>query len=401
MQRTKDLELTGETSNVVSPKIPHMKLASFDIGIKNMAYCIFDITPEGWSIVDWNVVDLLDSAPTTRNTVCGCLLHSAKTPKTANTKGKNHKSTEKGPSSANKPCGKKAKYYKENADTQTTDYFCEKHAKTQTHYVIPSKEYTLAHLRKQKVDGIVELYERLCVSGIPETNSAKKHPTKPEMIESIMKYYTSRLFSEIPVTKKNANDANLIQIGWAIRRSFDSSSHFAGITHVVIENQISPIATRMKTIQGMLAQYFIMKSTLENPVEIVFVSSSNKLRVGEPASNPKKTKKTEEIDPHPSNLENRLIEFSYETPNVVSPGILQSPPPVSANPNYKQHKTDGVALCSRFIESNTELSKWSGTMKVTKKDDLADCFLQGVWVLSNRNIITCAENLKINIVYLS
>ena len=37
-------------------------------------------------------------------------------------------------------------------------------------------------------------------------------------------------------------------------------------------------------------------------------------------------------------------------------------------------------------------------MKVAKKDDLADCFLQGVWFMSNRNIITCAENLKINIV---
>ena len=35
------------------------------------------------------------------------------------------------------------------------------------------------------------------------------------------------------------------------------------ITHVFIENQISPIANRMKTIQGMLAQYFIMKSNID------------------------------------------------------------------------------------------------------------------------------------------
>ena len=31
-------------------------------------------------------------------------------------------------------------------------------------------------------------------------------------------------------------------------------------THVIIENQISPIANRMKTIQGMITQYFIMKN---------------------------------------------------------------------------------------------------------------------------------------------
>ena len=31
------------------------------------------------------------------------------------------------------------------------------------------------------------------------------------------------------------------------------------IDTVIIENQISPIANRMKTLQGMIAQYFIMK----------------------------------------------------------------------------------------------------------------------------------------------
>ena len=361
-----------------------MKIASFDIGIKNMAYCIFDISPSPercWSVVDWNVVDLLNTTnQSTQKPVCGCLLKITKR------KGKND-------SSMNKKCGKKAKYLKESSGETTTHYFCEKHAKNETQYLLPSKEYTLAHLRKQKVDGIVELYERFCLSSVPE----KKYPNKPEMIDSIMKYYTARLFSEIPVAKKNANDANLIQIGWAIRRIFDSSPHFSNITHVVIENQISPIASRMKTIQGMLAQYFIMKSTLEHPVEIVFVSSSNKLRLGEPIikltnqktsqnqSKKNQTKKSDENETPKEFPENQLI--------------TETPPPLSTNPNYKQHKKDGVALCSRFIESNTELSKWLNVIKENaKKDDLADCFLQGVWVLSNRNIITCAENLKINIV---
>ena len=335
-----------------------MKIASFDIGIKNMAYCIFDISPDNWSVIDWNVVDLMDSSSTTnsishQNTVCGCTTSQKKQSKP---KGKPSTSAKE---SVNKPCKNKAKYYK-NHTTAPTEYFCEKHAKTQTQYVLPSKEYTLAHLRKQKVNDISELYRRLVIGeGVL--------PNKPEMIDAIFKYYNSRLFSEIPVAKKNANDANLIQIGWAIRRIFESCPHFSGITHVVIENQISPIATRMKTIQGMLAQYFIMKSTLEQPVEIVFISSSNKLRLD------KSTTK-------PSTPETNTTEKS------------------GSNPNYKQHKKDGVSLCSRFIEANPALSKWLGTMKVAKKDDLADCFLQGVWFMSNRNIITCAENLKINIV---
>ena len=47
------------------------------------------------------------------------------------------------------------------------------------------------------------------------------------------------------------------------------------IDKVIIENQISPIANRMKTIQGMIAQYFIMKN---NNISIEFVSSVNKLK---------------------------------------------------------------------------------------------------------------------------
>jgi hypothetical protein len=163
----------------------------------------------------------------------------------------------------------------------------------------------------------------------------------------------------------------------------------------------------MKTIQGMLAQYFIMKSTLEHPVEIVFVSSSNKLRLGECATitetkKPNITKKNKEPtkesnETKSTNTNNEINEIeSLNTP--LENQLVENHKPLSTNPNYKQHKKDGVALCSRFIESNIELSNWSNVMNATKKDDLADCFLQGVWFLTNRNIITCAENLKINIV---
>ena len=371
-----------------------MKIASFDIGIKNMAYCIFEtITYEdksspviprtptlvprfgvlatslttSWEIIDWDVLDLITQEPgTTSQYVCGCAL-SEKTKKS-----KDHPRT----------CGKKAKYYTslpkaneflpkaneflpKEAETNTYVAFCEKHAKTQTEYLIPSKEYTLTYLRKQSVGQIQELYKSLGISGLATTS----FPNKPEMIDAINQHYTSRLFSEIRKSKSNANDANLIHIGWAIRKLFDNCLHFQDIHKVVIENQISPIATRMKTIQGMLAQYFIMKSSLENPIEIVFVSSANKLRV----------------------LKNKDVNSPKVLPQTDVPENVRTP-------KYKQNKKDGVALCNQYIGANPCLAKWSTKMTVSKKDDLADCFLQGVWFLSNRNIITCAENLKINIV---
>ena len=39
-----------------------MKLVSFDVGIKNMAYCLFDISGESIKVDDWNVINLMPDA---------------------------------------------------------------------------------------------------------------------------------------------------------------------------------------------------------------------------------------------------------------------------------------------------------------------------------------------------
>ena len=79
-------------------------------------------------------------------------------------------------------------------------------------------------------------------------------------------------------TKTKASDVSLVTIGIAIEKKMDEFIDFSlyppNQIHVVIENQIGPIAIRMKTIQGMLSQYFIMKGIRT----IQYVSSSNKLK---------------------------------------------------------------------------------------------------------------------------
>ena len=70
-----------------------MKLVSFDIGIKNMAYCLFDVQSTGISIQEWNVMNLMDEQE--QDIVCSCELVQKK------------KSLENA-----KICGKKAKYRK-------------------------------------------------------------------------------------------------------------------------------------------------------------------------------------------------------------------------------------------------------------------------------------------------
>ena len=108
------------------------------------------------------------------------------------------------------------------------------------------------------------------------------------------------------------------------------------IAHVIIENQISPIANRMKTIQGMIAQYFIMNNNGEN---IEFVSASNKLK-------------------------DCLIKDKTK---------------------YSERKKLGIARCLEILNTDFKFNGMTDYFaKHGKKDDLADSFLQGLWFIKNK-----------------
>lgn len=105
----------------------------------------------------------------------------------------------------------------------------------------------------------------------------------------------------------------------------------------------------MKTIQGMLAQFFIMM--FEN-IQVEFISSANKLKM----FSVKKDNK----------LENKVNEQEK-----------------TQGQKYKEHKKDGVFFCEQVLKEGKYLDAelWT-TCEKKKKDDLADCFLQGVWWLN-------------------
>ena len=193
---------------------------------------------------------------------------------------------------------------------------------------------------------------------------------KNDLLEIVDVFLKSKSLEPIVKQRsKTATDTDLIEIGKNMNKLLNQVLQNIQIEHVAIENQISPIANRMKTIQGMLAQYFIMKN--EN-IHIEFVSSSNKLK--QFASTQKK-----EPVANPSVLENTIEK------KVV-------------NKDYKKHKTDGVAYCSQILSKNPSFDGWTSSLDTKKKDDLADCFLQGLWYLRSKNIIKniFAEDLKIN-----
>lgn len=306
-----------------------MKLISFDIGIKNMAYCIFHIEPGSQPIIyDWNVLNLMEKEETEKN-MCSCYL-----------KPKNKKI-------AAKTCGKIAKYSK------NSQYFCDKHAKNNTEYIIPSKETSPPFFNKMKVEQLKTSYNNLKIFNDCENLKKQK------LLDKINNFYKEK--SLVPIInkkKKSANDTDLIIIGKNMKILLNQINGIQDITHVIIENQISPIANRMKTIQGMLAQYFIM---INSDITIEFISSANKLKSLE----------------NSEKLENVFIE------NTVSE-TKENKENTQTNV-YKKHKIDGVTKCSQILEKNVDFKKWKHVLETKKKDDLADCFLQGIWYIQKNS----------------
>ena len=299
-----------------------MRVLSFDVGIKNMAYCLFDLSGSHMNVHKWNVLNLMTENNTSIEVnKCSCMMES----------------TNKKKNIPVKKCEVKAKYVH---GEHTKTYYCEKHAK-KSNLMLPNKECSPQSLKKMKLIELSEMYDKYIGATSTETIVRQKKP----LLEKLHTYFEKNMLEVIKKEKiVSAGETNLIVIGRNMKKLLDQEILNENITHVIIENQISPIANRMKTIQGMLAQYFIM--TRGDDCAIDVVSSINKLKGFN--SDPVETTETD------------------------------------TRSKYQQHKKDSVVICSRFISNNENLQCWKNSMECNKKDDLADCFLQGIWYLKNQ-----------------
>ena len=348
-----------------------MRLISFDVGIKNLAYCVFSFSASQlstWSIPEWNCANLLSFDAPESPVVKPCC----------------HMIKGKRKSDAVHPCNKNSKWI---SPTDSDKTFCETHSKLHTEWIIPKKINTSSHINKLKLPELEKEYTILFPTTQQHLGSSSKKMKKSELVERIVAYYESKCFRSVNenVQKaKTAGEIDLVTIGRAIRRQLDGDPATEGVTHVIIENQISTIAARMKTIQGMIAQYFIMR--FGDKVHIEFVSSHNKLKGFS-------TQKNGEDENE--KLEKVVATKAGETKEEAKAGTKDKA-------SYKANKSDGIAICRRFFESNQEMKEWLSVFdKSKKRDDLADCFLQGVWYLKSNKIINYADNLKINSVIVS
>jgi hypothetical protein len=349
------------------------KIISFDVGIKHLAYCVLTTTTtqtppteqqNQYQISDWQIINLLD---TSEANVSKPITHTC----CANALSKTNAKTKP------KICQKKALYQtpiphtggpKGCLDETQTNYFCKKHAENHPQFKIPNLLPTKTEIAKMSIEDLRNLIQQIetqnqntnpnqntnQIQTFFQTQSEKQnqnHKTKKACIEKIEQLKTTNFFQLIPQTKKqNASHTSMLVLCQSLYNKFNQlATQFENATHVVIENQLGSNATRMMILQGMITMYFT--AHISKPI-IAHVSSSHKLKYAVSiiphAHQPKEREKT----------------------------------------TYKEHKQNAVLYCEQILEmhnqSQTQMFKDLKKNKADekKRDDLADCFLQGLWYLS-------------------
>ena len=291
-------------------------LVSIDVGIKNLAYCLFE-TPE--KILDWNVINLCDNKQQhQQQSLC---------------------------SQSN--CKFKAKFKSpKSTDYSSYTFYCMRHAK-KSKMIIPSKSTSKTVINAMRVSGLRDFALKYITSPISPPPAAMTKPALSEMINLFILKNSLIPYEQFEQREQceSSKNISLVDIGISLKEKFVIlfSKHMQNISTIIIENQISPIAGRLKTLQGMIAQYFIMHCK----TDIRFVSSSNKL-------------KGYDIDTH------------HDTSGNI----------IGHRDDYKMRKLASVRITGELISS--KFPEWIAIFKTHKKqDDLADAFLQGVWFNGN------------------
>jgi hypothetical protein len=121
----------------------------------------------------------------------------------------------------------------------------------------------------------------------------------------------------------------------------------------------------MKTIQGMISQYFIDC----NNYNIKFISATNKLK-------PFTSKENKYVTGYKDLCEIDEVKEVKEVKENKDKKL-----------SYNERKKLSIYYTKQLLEHKNMLPEHAFFIKHSKKDDLADCFLQGIYYLENFNVL--------------
>jgi hypothetical protein len=319
-----------------------MRILSFDVGIKNLSYCLVDgETPMSNQIIKWGIWDLRigreyeeGNRPTHRRneniTRADIDTHNTNITRAdqiirccAINKNK-------------KQCKTKPAFYECDENDNISKYYCKKHVKE--YMTKPFMEDEVGKLQKMKKADLLSL--------LGEKNITIEYTTAKDLKKKVKEYSQLNCVHKIKKNKKCKN----ISMDDIHNNLYNYITNFLNeneVDIIQIENQPVKMNATMKTIQIML--YSIMKTFYyihpeKNQANITFLNAKFK---GTVYNGPE-------------------IEC-----NITNP--------------YKMRKHLSIVHTEYFLKETRQLSNLIMFGKHKKKDDLADAYLMGLYYLKIKN----------------
>lgn len=298
-----------------------MKIISWDVGIKNLAYCILDESDnidKPFNIYDWDIINLIEYD-------YKCTGYIDESNKIV-------------------PCDKTCKYTC-NIDNKNY-HFCNLH------------KNQIDKIKKNKLNEIAEISNKNCEYLIKKTNTnCGKNSKFTFNNKCYCNTHTNLLKKKINNYKLeeisyNANKFPIEKIKLNLINKLDQKLNLLDVDYCIIENQPSLKNPKMKAVADTLFNWFLIRGLIDkknntNIKNVIYCSPSNKLKIDE----------------------DNTVKLLSKTNNDTE--------------KYKITKKLGIQYCQQLIKNDEIFKIKFNSFK--KKDDLADAFLQGVFYLKILN----------------
>mgnify|MGYP000844843023 CR=1 FL=1 len=298
-----------------------MKYLSWDIGIKNLSYCLVENNDKIFKILNWEIINIGEKSkpiPTCKQF-------------------KKNKEM----------CNKNSMYYNIEFDT----YCCKTHSKN---FKNSNKMIEVNKIRCC----FIEKNDKLCQKKIYYEKKDNR----------FIGYCSKHFKSE----KVNIEDYNLVEkkkdkknetelVAENLIRELDNRKYLLGVDVITIENQPAFKNPKMKSIQMILYSYFLIRGRVDqNDItkqidKILFLSANNKLKV---------------------NL--YLGETEEKTKFIENKKTIEKE--LNIKNKYKKNKELAKKFCLELLEFIGNKEEWIEIFNNHKKrDDLADTFLMNIY----------------------